>query len=98
MVDRIEMFRGLLPGSHGRSPSKLTARQQLQRFWFDLAGTPFPASAKALVDLVGSDRVLYGSDFCWTSVAGASHQVAVLEQEKTDWRTITTTNAMRLLT
>src|SRR5271167_1911500 len=47
VVDRVELFRGLLPGSHDRAQSVLTTRQQLQRFWYDLAGTPFPAPAKA---------------------------------------------------
>jgi hypothetical protein len=28
---------------------------------------------------------------------GAAHQVALLEQEPTDWRTLTTANAKRLL-
>jgi 6-methylsalicylate decarboxylase len=38
LLDRIELFRGLLPGSHDRPRSSLTTRQQLQRFWYDLAG------------------------------------------------------------
>jgi predicted TIM-barrel fold metal-dependent hydrolase len=91
VVDRIELFRSMLPGR-----STLTTHQQLQRFWYDLAGTPFPASAKALVDVVGLDRILYGSDFCWTPAMGAAHQVAVLEQQPTDWRSVTTANATRL--
>jgi 6-methylsalicylate decarboxylase len=97
VADRIEMFRAMIPGSHGRAPSTLTTRQQLQRFWYDLAGTPFPAPSAALVDVVGSDQVLYGSDFCWTPAMGAAHQVAVLEREPTDWRAVTTANAERLL-
>jgi predicted TIM-barrel fold metal-dependent hydrolase len=97
VVDRIELFRSLLAGSQDRPQSTLTTRQQLQRFWYDLAGTPFPAPAKALVDVVGSDQLLYGSDYCWTPAMGAAHQVALLEQEPTDWRTLTTANAKRLL-
>jgi 6-methylsalicylate decarboxylase len=97
VVDRVELFRSLLPGSHDRPQAKLTTRQQLQRFWYDLAGTPFPAPAKALVDVVGSDQLLYGSDYCWTPAMGASHQVALLDEESTDWRALTTTNAQRLL-
>lgn len=92
VVDRIELFRSLLPG-----PSTLTTREQLQRLWFDLAGTPFPAPAKAIVDVVGPDRLLYGSDYCWTPATGAAHQVSLLEQEATDWRTITSANASHLL-
>ncbi|MET0455939.1 MAG: amidohydrolase family protein [Mycobacterium sp.] len=97
VVDRIELFRALLSGSHGRERSTLTTREQLQRFWYDLAGTPFPAPAKALVDVVGSDQLLYGSDFCWTPAMGVAHQVHVLEQQNVDWRATTTANAERLL-
>jgi predicted TIM-barrel fold metal-dependent hydrolase len=97
VVDRIELFRSLLPGSHERPRSTLTTRQQLQRFWYDLAGTPFPAPAKALADVVGTDQLLYGSDFCWTPALGAAHQVNLLDQESMDWRALTTANAKRLL-
>jgi predicted TIM-barrel fold metal-dependent hydrolase len=92
VVDRIELFRNLLPGS-----ATLTTRQQLQGFWYDLAGTPFPAPATALVDVVGANQVLYGSDYCWTPAAGAAHQVTLLDQQPTDWRAVTTANAQRLL-
>lgn len=97
VVDRVELFRGLLPGSHDRAQSVLTTRQQLQRFWYDLAGTPFPAPVKALIDVVGSEQLLYGSDFCWTPAVGAAHQVTVMEQQSMDWRSVTTANARRLL-
>jgi 6-methylsalicylate decarboxylase len=97
VVDRIELFRSLLPGSHGRDRSTLTTRQQLQRFWYDVAGTPFPAAAKALIDVVGSEQLLYGSDYCWTPAAGAVHQVTLMEHQGTDWRTVTAANATRLL-
>jgi predicted TIM-barrel fold metal-dependent hydrolase len=97
VVDRVELFRALLPGSHDRPRSTLTTREQLQRFWYDLAGTAFPAPAKALVDVVGPEHVLYGSDFCWTPAMGASHQVTLMEQQSIDWRALTTANAQRLL-
>jgi predicted TIM-barrel fold metal-dependent hydrolase len=97
VVDRIELFRSMLPGSHGRAASELTTRQQLQRFWYDLAGTPFPAPAQALTDVVGTDQVLYGSDYCWTPAMGAAHHAAVLDQQPEDWRALTTANAERLL-
>lgn len=97
VVDRIELFRSLLPGSHGRPASTLTTRQQLQRFWYDLAGTPFPAPAAALVDVVGTDRLLYGSDYCWTPAVMAAQHAAALDGQATDWRALTTANAARLL-
>jgi predicted TIM-barrel fold metal-dependent hydrolase len=96
VADRIEFFRSLLPGSHGRPASTQTTQQQLQRSWYDLAGMPFPAAAKALVDVVGSGQVLFGSDYCWTPAMLAAQQVTILDQQPTDWRTVTTANAGRL--
>jgi predicted TIM-barrel fold metal-dependent hydrolase len=97
LVDRVELFRSALPGSHDRPRSTLTTRQQLQRFWYDLAGTAFPVSANALLSVVGSEQILYGSDFCWTPAMGASHQLTIIEQQPMQWRTLTTANAERLL-
>jgi predicted TIM-barrel fold metal-dependent hydrolase len=102
VADRVELFRGLLPGSHGRRQATLPMRSQLQRFWYDLAGTPFPAQARALVDTVGEHQVLYGSDFCWTPAVAVAQQVKSLDQAPvpttaTDWRTLTIVNATRFL-
>lgn len=97
VADRVELFRSLLPGSHGRAPAALPTRQQLQRFWYDMAGTPFPAQAPALVDAVGEHQVLYGSDYCWTPSAAVALQVAAVD-EHAGWRALTTANAARFLT
>jgi predicted TIM-barrel fold metal-dependent hydrolase len=96
-ADRLELFRSLLPGSHGRAPASLPTRQQLQRLWYDMAGTPFPAQAPALVEVVGDQQVLYGSDYCWTPAAAVGMQVAALD-EHAHWRALTTANAARFLT
>ena len=97
LADRIELFRSLMPGSQGRPQASLTTRQQLQRFWYDLAGTPFPAQATALVDAVGEDQLLFGSDYCWTPPVAVAQHVTVVEQGPRDWRSLTAANARRLL-
>ena len=94
VADRVELFRSLLPGSHGRAPASLPTRRQLERLWYDLAGTPFPAQAPALVEAVGDRQVLYGSDYCWTPSAGVGLQLATIDAH---WRALTTTNAARFL-
>jgi 6-methylsalicylate decarboxylase len=94
VADRVELFRGLLPGSHGRPAAALPTRQQLQRLWYDLAGTPFPTQAPALVDVVGDRQVLYGSDYCWTPSVAVGMQVQTIDQS---WRALTTANAARFL-
>jgi predicted TIM-barrel fold metal-dependent hydrolase len=93
-ADRVELFRSLLPGLHGRAQAALPTRQQLQRLWYDLAGTPFPAQAPALVDAVGDQQVLYGSDYCWTPSVAVGMAARQLDDH---WRTLTTANAARFL-
>jgi len=37
-----------------------------ERFHFDLAGLPWPDMVHGLLRVVGPDRLVYGSDYCWT--------------------------------
>lgn len=102
VADRVELFRSLLPGSHGRLRATLSTRQQLQRFWYDLAGTPLPAQATALIDAVGENQLLYGSDFCFTPAMAVAQQLDSLDDPTvatiaSAWRVLTTTNAARFL-
>jgi predicted TIM-barrel fold metal-dependent hydrolase len=98
LAARIELFRSLLPGPNGGPPSAMTTHSQLRHLWYDLAGSPLPSQARVLVDTVGDQQLLYGSDYCWTPAAGASHQIAALDDDSTtNWRTLTTLNARRLL-
>ncbi|RDW80297.1 hypothetical protein BP6252_04935 [Coleophoma cylindrospora] len=40
-----------------------------ERFHFDLAGLPWPDMIHALLRVVGPERLVYGSDYCWTPPA-----------------------------
>jgi predicted TIM-barrel fold metal-dependent hydrolase len=40
-----------------------------ERFHFDLAGVPWPDTIHALLRIVGPERLVYGSDYCWTPPA-----------------------------
>ena len=97
LIDRMEMFQ---TGPFGVTEEQPGVQQQVTRLWFDLAGTPFPRQVPALVDAFGSDRLLYGSDYCWTPASGAGQQIAFLDnapQPNGDtWRALTTRNAERL--
>lgn len=102
LADRVELFRRVLPGPGGGPPSELSTRDQLQRCWFDLAGTPLPAQLEALLGVVEEDRLLYGSDFCFTPAPMVTHHVRTLDGRSVsegswDWRTLTTRNAIALL-
>lgn len=65
LTERMELFRSVF-GSAADSDPGDPIPGQVARLWFDMAGTPFPYQVPALVAAFGSDRLLYGSDYCWT--------------------------------
>ncbi len=67
LADRMEMVRGFQT-CRVAGP---TVPDQLRELWFDMAGTPFPNQVPALIKAFGSQRLLYGSDYCWTPAASA---------------------------
>jgi predicted TIM-barrel fold metal-dependent hydrolase len=74
IMQRIAEFSPML-GSDGISSEKI--KQLLQsRFYFDLAGVPFPDQIHGLLRLVDSSRLLYGSDYPYTpaTLAGSLAQ------------------------
>lgn len=95
---RIEQFRCLWPAPNGDPPGPLTTDTQLRRFWFDLAGYPLPTQARVLSNAVGIDRILYGSDSCWTPDSAVGQQIIALDADvEIDWRRVTAENVRRLL-
>lgn len=97
LADRMELFRIVFGEGEGSEPS---VQEQARALWYDMAGTPFPHQVPALVSAFGSERLLYGSDYCWTPSFGALGQIASIdgaEQPIGDtWRALTTRNAQRL--
>lgn len=95
VAERMELFRQLLP-SDGGEP----VPQQLGRLWFDIAGTPFPRQVPALAAAFGTERLLYGSDYCWTPAPATLAQVASLDAapqpDGESWRALSTRNVRRL--
>ncbi|WP_405962125.1 amidohydrolase [Streptomyces sp. NBC_00723] len=99
LADRINEFMRLLLPSE-KSPS-LDAVQQLQGLYYDMAGTAFPRQIPALLELVDPDRLLFGSDYCWTPPPLADAHIAAIDAAEspvdgTTWRSLTTANAQRL--
>jgi predicted TIM-barrel fold metal-dependent hydrolase len=102
LADRIEWIRLMSPQLLGRAAGPSSTRDQLRRLWFDLAGTPLPVQAAAITRAVGSDRILYGSDCCWTPAPAVAKHADDLDSHAQevlggDWRAVTTANAERLL-
>lgn len=97
LADRLELFRRVIPGD---SNARAFA-EQLSDLWFDIAGTPFPRQVPALVTAFGAERLLYGSDHCWTPAAAVDAQLAAIDRAdqppNDSWRALTRRNTDRLL-
>ncbi|MFF8424372.1 hypothetical protein ACF07Y_04335 [Streptomyces sp. NPDC016566] len=66
-----------------------------------MAGTPFPRQVPAFDAAFGTERLLYGSDYCWTPIDAVLSQVtsidsAVQPSATLTWRDLTTRNARSL--
>ncbi|MFH9553348.1 amidohydrolase family protein [Streptomyces sp. NPDC017435] len=99
LADRINEFMSLF--LHAQQRSRPDAVQQLRGLYYDMAGTAFPRQVPALLELVGPDRVLFGSDYCWTPAPLADAHIAAIDAAEppardTTWRSLTTANAKRL--
>ncbi len=76
LADRMELFRTVFLGGAPNAPA---VSEQLASVWWDMAGTPFPRQVPALINAFGSQRLLYGSDYCWTPAAGTAAQIASID-------------------
>jgi predicted TIM-barrel fold metal-dependent hydrolase len=113
IIDRVDAFTSGFAGADKTGADKTGAdktgaekpesfAQQLRHLWFDLAGTPMPRNAGALIDLVGPDHIVYGSDYCFTPAPLVNAQIHALDLgwpgiDTVPWRTRTTRNVDALL-
>ncbi len=76
LAQRMELFRSVVAadGTAGATDPVLPVPDQVGRLWSDMAGTPFPCQIPALTAAFGSERLLYGSDYCLTPAAGTTAQ------------------------
>jgi predicted TIM-barrel fold metal-dependent hydrolase len=98
LADRMELFRTAFGGG---SPDDPTVQEQVAELWFDIAGTPFPHQVPALQRAFGTERILYGSDYCWTPAGAVAQQIASIDTADQPpaitWRALSSENAARLL-
>ncbi|WP_328479252.1 amidohydrolase [Streptomyces sp. NBC_00377] len=99
LADRINEFMRIFAPGQEAPPSD--AVQQLRALYYDIAGTAFPRQAPALLKLADPDRVLFGSDYCWTPATLADTHITAIDAaeppaEGATWRSLTTANAKRL--
>ncbi|MGV8875588.1 MAG: amidohydrolase family protein [Rhodococcus sp. (in: high G+C Gram-positive bacteria)] len=96
LADRVDFFRTQVGLGTPTTPDVL------RRLWFDLAGTPVPRQLPALLSTVGPDRLVYGSDYCFTPMAAVQEQLRSLDSGAANgglenWRAATNDNARKLL-
>lgn len=91
LADRVGLFQGL------GAPETTPLNRLLERLWFDTAGTALPHHLPALADMVGRERIVYGSDYCFTPSFAVEAQLAALDDWRPTWRAETAMAAARLL-
>lgn len=104
LLSRVTGFSTLVPG-----PWKSTSEDDIRaafvkRIWFDLAGFPFPGQLRGLMASgVTSDRLLYGSDYCFTRANGVKMLAGQMDKgvqemfSEEEIENIYSGNAVRLL-
>jgi predicted TIM-barrel fold metal-dependent hydrolase len=98
LADRINGFLKLFTPAAQDVPDAVA---QLRRLYYDVAGPAFPRQVPALLGLADPERLLYGSDYCWTPAPAAEAHAAAFTDapapvEGTTWRSLTTANAHAL--
>lgn len=88
LTDRVDEF-ALLSGA-GR---RLELAEELRACWFDSAGTPLPHQLPVLAGMVGTEHLVFGSDFCFTPAPAVARQVASLGA----WRDVLADGGQRLV-
>lgn len=101
LVDRVEMFRGRFLGIGDGDPEE-SARAQFAALWFDSAGTPVPTGMATLAQVVGTDHLLYGSDYCFMQPHQAEAHVAKIVDDDAStvggsWEALYARNSVELL-
>ncbi|MFF7333403.1 amidohydrolase family protein [Streptomyces sp. NPDC008150] len=94
LADRVELFRAVM------APDGDPVADQVRNLWFDMAGTPFPHQVPALERAFGVERLVYGSDYCWTPAFAVDAQLAAIDAADRPggetWRELATRNGARL--
>lgn len=94
LADRVAGFLSIFGDPDQPAPD---LREVLGRLHYDLAGDPFPRLIPSLLTLVPRERILYGTDYCWTPAPGVARRLQIIEADSPDWVISTTAAAQTLL-
>jgi predicted TIM-barrel fold metal-dependent hydrolase len=95
LTERVEHFRGSAHG-YGDGNAEESTRIQLGRLWFDCAGGPLPIALPALASVVGTERLLLGTDYCFAAQPRVVQLVSDLDSDG-EWLNLFRRNAKALL-
>jgi predicted TIM-barrel fold metal-dependent hydrolase len=102
LIERFTAFSSIIGGTSTLSGQDVK-NAFTKQFYFDLAGLPFPSQIRSLLEYVGIDRLLYGSDFPFTPRPAVSMLSTLMAKEmSSSWSqeeraAILVKNARRLL-
>lgn len=65
-----------------------------ERFHFDLAGVPWPDMIHPILRIAGPERLVYGSDYCWTTPELVMNLIKTMDEGAKDLWTEETTRAV----
>lgn len=82
LLDRVVGVAALMPDIADDPVTAETARSLIhERFYFDLAGFPFPDQIHGLLRLTNASRLLYGSDYPYTNAAAVEQLARTMDDE-----------------
>jgi 6-methylsalicylate decarboxylase len=92
----------LMESANGFTDLPADTRAQVRALWFDAAGSPFPTQLEALLRYTSVERVVYGSDYCFTPSLGVLAQLSAIGSAGSSplgkpWRDTLTDNGRTLL-
>lgn len=94
IADRIQGFMRIFGDPNSPPPDVHGA---LRRFYYDLAGDPFPRMLPALLTIADQDHVLYGTDYPWTPAPGVAKRIEAINADSPKWLGCTSRAARELL-
>ena len=82
MLSRFTLFSSLIPGPWTKVSEDEARETFNKQFFFDLAGVPFPGQIVGLVkgSGVSHERLIFGSDYPYTSAAGVAHLLNEMDE------------------
>lgn len=95
LMERMDLFYGNADVA-GRADRAGKLQTLLSQLWFDCAGTPLPHALPALVAAVGTERLLFGSDYCFTRPKVVAQHARRLNEDEVPWLDLMTTAGERL--